>query len=509
MKRITLKKLIGTFFVLMTFQAFTLNAQELQSSLFDEVNQSMKVAKYAQADVLSPRTFGEAVEAYNTAKNKFKEEGELSEIKEKIATANLRFIEATENTKVSSVMFSSALSARRDALNAESDRFVKPMWKDAESEMKDAAEKLEKGDADKAKEKSVDATNLYRKAELESIKANYLMNAKNLLEKADNNKVYKTAPKTIAESKRLVATAEKELQENRYDTDDTRYMAKEAEYKALLAMHIAKEEEIYDDKDFETEDFLLMSYKPIAQIGESLNMNLKFNQGVEDPVLAITNRIADDLKRIVNLEASLFNYRITNESLTRMLSEQQNILAEMKGELSAEALKAQKSQASLQSRMDRMEDINVKFEQVQQIFNKEEAEVFRQKDDVIIRMIGMNFDVAKSQIKQEDYAQLTKLQKAMALFKDASIVIEGHTDSQGGDDLNLKLSQDRADAVLSYLSANTTIDKTRFSTKGFGESRPVANNETTAGRKLNRRIDIVIKPTFSEKLFGYNYPGFN
>jgi outer membrane protein OmpA-like peptidoglycan-associated protein len=113
-------------------------------------------------------------------------------------------------------------------------------------------------------------------------------------------------------------------------------------------------------------------------------------------------------------------------------------------------------------------------------------------------MIGVNFDVGKSQIKQEDYALLTKLQNATNLFSDASIVIEGHTDSQGGDDLNLKLSQERADAVLSYLNANTTIDRGRFSTIGFGESRPVANNETMAGRTLNRRIDVVIKPNFQE-----------
>jgi OOP family OmpA-OmpF porin len=196
--------------------------------------------------------------------------------------------------------------------------------------------------------------------------------------------------------------------------------------------------------------------------------------------------------------------KVTNESLRRMLDEQRNILASVKGKQSDETLKAQKRQDALQSRMDRMDEVNLKFEQVQQIFNKEEAEVFRQKDDVIIRMIGINFDVGKSQIKQEDYAILTKLQKAMDLFKDANIMIEGHTDSQGGDELNLKLSQERSDAVLSYLSANTSINKERFSTRGFGESRPVANNETLAGRKLNRRIDIVIKPNFPEILLGSN-----
>lgn len=231
---ILIKKTIGTLCVLMAFQGFGLYGQELRSSLFDEVNQSMKIAKHAQADVLSPRTFGEAMDEYNAAKKEYNDEGELSEIKNKIVKANGKFKEATENTKVSAVMFSSVLSARRDAISAEAGRFVKEMWVDAEEEMKDAAKELEKGDADDAKEKAAKATNLYRKAELESIKANYLTNAKKLLEKADNNKVDKVAPKTIAESKGLVSKAEKELLENRYDTDDARRMAKEAEYKALL-----------------------------------------------------------------------------------------------------------------------------------------------------------------------------------------------------------------------------------------------------------------------------------
>lgn len=482
--------------VFICITGWDLHSQSLQSSLFDEVNQSMKVAQYAQADVLSPRAFGSAMEAYRDAKEQFKEEDELSEIKENIKKAMSRFHKATENTKVSAVMFAGALSARSDAQSAEADRFVNEMWKDAESEMKDAAEHLEKGDADKAKDQAKEATDLYRKAELESIKANYLTSTKKLLKKADDNKVYKVAPKTIAEATSLVKSAEKELQDNRYDTDGARYLAKEAEYKAKLALYIAQQEEILDDKDFETEDYLLMSYEPLITIGESLYINLKFDKGVNGSVSEITDRIASDQLRISNLEASLYNAKATNESLRGILREQRKIVAGMEGQLSNEALEGQKRQAELQNRINRMAEIDDKFEKVQQLFTSEEAEVFRQKDDVIIRMIGTNFDVGKSQIKEEDYAQLTKLQQAMSLFENASIVIEGHTDSQGGDDLNLKLSQDRADAILSYLSANTDIDKARFSTNGFGESRPVANNETQTGRKLNRRIDIVIKPIF-------------
>lgn len=489
MKRVQIK-LIGIL-VALIIALGSLQGQNLQASLFDEVNKSMMMAKDAQADVLSPLAYEGAVDAYNEAKKEYNDNGDLSDIKEKILKANINFQKATQNTKVGSVMFSRALSARQDAISAEAGQFEKEMWMDAEDELKDAAEELEKGDSNKAKEDAAKATDLYRKAELESIKANYLANTKKLLQKADDNNVDKVAPKTLAAAKNLVNQAEKELTDNRYDTDMARYLAKQAEYKALLALHIAKQEEVLDDKDFETEDFLLMCYDPLAKIGESFNIDVKFDNGIDEPVSKIINRIEEDKKLISNLKSTVISQRMTNTNLESMAREQQKIITDMKGILSEEALKAQK-------RIDRMEDINAKFEQVQQTFDKEDAEVFRQKDDVIIRMIGVNFDVGQAQIKQEDYELLTHVREAMNLFSNASIVIEGHTDSQGGDDLNLKLSQERADAVLSYLNANTTIDKARFSTIGFGESKPVANNETIVGRKLNRRIDIVIKPIFTQ-----------
>ncbi|WP_416866211.1 MAG: OmpA family protein [Imperialibacter sp.] len=494
---------VGVVAAMLTIHGTTYG-QELKTSLFDGVNRNMLAARYAQADVLSPKTFEAAMEAYSEAQKSYKNEGEIAKIKENKKKADGKFSEAIENAKVGSVMFSQALSARNDAMNAEAGQFSQKNWNEAEEAMKEAAGELEKGDSNDAKEQAKTATALYRKAELESIKANYLSNAKKLVEQADKNKVYKVAPKTFKEARALIAKAEKELADNRYDTDGARYLAKEAEYKALLAMHIAKQEEILDDKDFEAEDYLLMMYEPITKIGEALDLNVRFDNGIDGPVAEIISSIKGDENLIATLEAKLYNYQLHNENLTALLYEQRKIQEIMKGQLSEEALVAQKRQQNLQARIDRAAEIDAKFDKIQRIFASDEAQVFRQQDDVIIRMIGVNFDISKAEIKQEDYALLTKLQQAISTFANATIVIEGHTDSQGGDDLNLELSQARADAVLSYLNANTTIDKSRFSTKGFGESKPVANNESAAGRTINRRIDVVIKPTMMDTLVGLN-----
>ncbi|MEQ8807901.1 MAG: hypothetical protein RIE59_02435 [Imperialibacter sp.] len=97
----------------------TTYGQELRTSLFDGVNRNMLAARYAQADVLSPKTFEAAMEAYSEAQKSYKNEGEIAKIKENIKKADSKFSEAIENAKVGSVMFSQALSARNDAMNAE------------------------------------------------------------------------------------------------------------------------------------------------------------------------------------------------------------------------------------------------------------------------------------------------------------------------------------------------------------------------------------------------------
>ncbi len=72
----------------------------------------------------------------------------------------------------------------------------------------------------------------------------------------------------------------------------------------------------------------------------------------------------------------------------------------------------------------------------------------------------------------------------------------GYADSYGGDESNQALSQERAESVQQYMINAMRIPSYRLIATGYGETNPVANNETEAGRARNRRIDIVIKPDF-------------
>ena len=138
--------------------------------------------------------------------------------------------------------------------------------------------------------------------------------------------------------------------------------------------------------------------------------------------------------------------------------------------------------------------IQQRFEQLASVFTRDEAVVLRRGDDIILRM-GLNFDSGSDVIRPDYFALLRKIQTAIDVFPDSQVEIQGHTDSFGADDFNLALSERRANAVHRYLLANMdSLGATAISATGYGETVPLANNETPEGRTRNRRIDLMIRP---------------
>jgi len=108
-----------------------------------------------------------------------------------------------------------------------------------------------------------------------------------------------------------------------------------------------------------------------------------------------------------------------------------------------------------------------------------------------IRLNNIFFDTDKSVLRPESTAELQRLIRFLHANSDIHIQLEGHTDSQGNAEYNLRLSNDRAKAVMTYLAENG-IELSRLKSKGFGKNNPVATNDTPEGRQQNRRVEFRI-----------------
>ena len=104
---------------------------------------------------------------------------------------------------------------------------------------------------------------------------------------------------------------------------------------------------------------------------------------------------------------------------------------------------------------------------------------------------GINFDTGKSTILPESAQAIGDIAKLLTADPSLNIHVVGHTDNVGGVDSNIKLSQDRAEAVLQALVGDHAIAPSRLRSYGCGQFAPVASNDTEEGRAKNRRVELV------------------
>ena len=116
-------------------------------------------------------------------------------------------------------------------------------------------------------------------------------------------------------------------------------------------------------------------------------------------------------------------------------------------------------------------------------------------DGIRIRMdAAILFDTAKSELKPDARDAIQALSEMIRSYPNAVVRVLGFTDAVGDETYNLKLSEARAMAVKTALVAAGPPSGVRFETQGLGKGRPVASNDTEAGRAKNRRVEVYIKP---------------
>lgn len=172
--------------------------------------------------------------------------------------------------------------------------------------------------------------------------------------------------------------------------------------------------------------------------------------------------------------------------------------AQMKAEAAAQAAQASVQQAALRAREQSARDEATRAQAATAALR---AQLLRQLNDVlqttdtprglVVNMADVLFQTGKYELNSEAQLKLAKLCGIIQAHPGLNLNIEGYTDTTGTADFNMTLSQQRADTVRQFLIAQG-LSPDSITSKGLGEADPIADNSSPAGRKLNRRVEIIV-----------------
>jgi len=455
----------------------------MRATLFADADRALEQARAANAELLAPQAFARGTEAYLSAEADLTRGRNIERISSSLASAARAFMEAADAAEIADVTLAAVIKTRADATNANAATFAAELWAEASESFDSAARRLESGDIRGSRSRADEAEALFRDAELTAIKAQYLSQTRALLAEADQARVPRIAPRTYEKSRSLLADAERELSENRYDTDLPRSLAQQANYEARHAIYLAGLIERLRAEDETLEDLILRFEQPLTDISAAADQVAQLDQGIEPVAAELVAYIEGLREQAAQAELDL------TDSRTRVVELEEEIR-----DLDARLGGVSQERVALVQRLEAEERIREQFAAIENMFERDEARVSREGNRMVIRLVGLTFASGQDVVRPAYRPLLEKLKQAADVFPRSQLTIEGHTDSYGGDENNLALSRRRAEAVGSFLSSELQMPAVRISSVGYGETQPIANNETEQGRARNRRIDVIIEP---------------
>lgn len=464
---------IVVFYLLVVSVVFS---QDYRERLFKDLELIIAEAEKENAGLLSPNFYEKGMETFHDAEEMLKQGDDLNDITKEINEAKKFLSTSIAKAQISRNTFINTLKAREDAQKVNADVNAAADWKEAEKRFRDAASSIEESDLNDAREYGFESEKLYRKSELNAIKVIHLQEVWNLIHQADDEDVASFAPTTLERAKTLIANAEKELEADRYNTEYADELTAESKYEANHAFFLKSKILEINDKDLSKEELLLEVESPVKRVGEQIGYKVKFDEGLDVATDGLIKELDNYVSRTEKLLAE-------NNDLRSQLKEYETRLGNIVAEKS-----------ELNEKVQLIEEFKRKVSEIEDLFLAREATVLRDAEKVTIRLVSLKFSVGSSIIGPQHFDVLSRVQKAIEKFKNATVTVEGHTDSQGREEVNSELSQKRADAVMQYLKANLKGTSNKIFAIGYGEARPIANNENESGREKNRRIDVVITP---------------
>tara|TARA_B110001454_G_C12723280_1_gene436248 strand:- start:68 stop:1489 length:1422 start_codon:yes stop_codon:yes gene_type:complete len=417
----------------------------------DNLTAAVDAARNQNIDVLSPENFKSAEKSMKEAQERRAKGKKGEKILESVGYGRAYLDRAQSASQQSREQLADVIKARELAMAAGAAKYHKDRVS-LDSNLKDYTHKIEAG-------KKIDRSGLtklqqdYLDLELKSIKDVKLGESKNLIENAEKQGAKYAVPNALKESQEKYEIAIKVIETDRHDTNAVNAAsgaALSSAQRTMTLLQTAKENKKRTPEQIASE---------IENRNKMLDQSAAMNA-------ATAAQVAETQAQVKAREQQL---------------------AQQRAQFGA----VEDEKAKLEAR----EKFNQVFEQARAEFKPNEADVYRQGDNMIIRLKSMKFSPGRSDLPAASMGVLNKVKGVIGQLDSEEIVVEGHTDSTGKAEANKKLSSERASAVADFFVADKSVASDKVEAVGYGFEKPIATNKSKAGREMNRRVDIIIKPS--------------
>jgi OOP family OmpA-OmpF porin len=445
------------------------------TDVVNEFDVEITTARKNQLNVLSPDWFSKAETSLARAKKALSKGDEISEIMENVTKGRAQLKTANEMAQVARTTLPEVIKSREMARAAGATTIND--YAGVEDDFLTLTKAIEDNNLWLAQRDRGKVSKAFRALELRAIKDQTIGEVRKLLVQAENDGARKYAPHSLSMAQQKLKNTDAFITQNPYEKAKMQEMANDALFYAQRLQQMNKQSQKI--RTMEPEEIARwiedMLQQTTAKLSAPDMRNEPFETQVENMVESVSALQADH------------NFVIQQaKSQEAEISTLEKRIAVLEGETQEERM--------AKERLTAEKEFNQKFSQIQSYFDSDEAEVYKQSGQLVIRLKAIQFPVGKDIIMPKNYELLSIVQKSIRTFGEPDVVIEGHTDSTGSDEVNEHLSQQRAEAVRQYLVANRTLPYDRIMAVGYGSMRPLASNQTADGRAINRRIDVIVKP---------------
>lgn len=401
------------------------------SQEIQRLKDDLYIALDRQSDVLAPKSFERATAELADAIEMQQEGKDRRKVLHTVAVGRAYLVRTIQATNDAKAAMEEVVMARKAALDADAPTTFAREFRDADFELMKVTSEIENNEYGLVEGNRAGLQRDYLAVELKAIQQRHLGLAKEAIDQAIDEGAKEHAERSLALAQKKVTETEAFIIAHRHQTDAIEERANEANQAADQALRITR----------------------LAKNRE--------NKTPEENVLEI-----EKARNKVQDQASI----LTQERIrSRELAAQ------------TEAMKADQA-------------FNERFETARSEFKPSEAQVYRQGDQLVIRLRALEFPKNSAELRQSNFKLLGKVANVLKDFDDAEVLVEGHTDSDGSKKANEKLSQERSKAVSEYLISSQAVLPDRISAVGYGFDRPISSNRSQKGKAQNRRVDIVITP---------------